>query len=1107
MPPTRVKGDGRGKVGLGFSSIFWNTAWTDRQLPHTLGILCDPEHPLFAAFPTEYYSNWQWWYLVSRGGAMILDGLPPDLRPLVQGIDDWVTNRRLGLAFEARMGRGKLLVCSIDLEHELEADPVRRQFRQSLFEYMASNDFAPQHEVTVEQIQSLMHPQSPMDRLGVIAVTTDSEEMGSEGYLAIDGNPKTFWHTQWRAGGPALPHTFQVEFKSPIAIRGFTALPRQDGVRNGWINDYLFYASDDGKEWGQPIARGSFSADKELKTIELAKPVTARFFRLVATSAFDTRPYASIAEFTVLPAEKDLEGAMSPKASSHEIRIDKNSTGLRYDGVGAVSSGGSSRLLVDYPEKQRNEILDYLFKPNYGAALQILKVEIGADTDATCGAEPSHMRTPNEINCERGYEWWLVNEAKARNPDIKLYALAWGAPGWLKDGFWSDDNIRYTIAWLDCAKKHGLHIDYLGGGNERGWNAEYYVKLSKALDEHGYGHIQVVATDDHNPPNYWSVADEMKQNPEFADAVDVLGQHDVCVWRSQQRCCFVSDQAASMGKPLWDSENSTQDYLVGAEPLARVMNRHYIDARITGNLNWALVGGYYGNFPAPGTGLILADRPWSGYYDVGAIVWVNAHTTQFVQPGWRYLDDACGYTPGGASYVTLRPPQGDDFTMVIETLDLATPETMEIHIAEGLSKGDICVWATDLSTDSLDDDFILTATIQPDAGTIRLPTQPGHIYTLSTTRGQHKSDVQSLASAEERMPLRYREDFEKLRSTKLAPYFADVHGAFEASPCGGGRAGMCYRQVIQQEPILWHGAKMPPTTIIGDPLWWGDYEVSVDALLEQPGYVELLGRVEGQQHNAAGYHLQVSNTGTWRLFSEDERGSEHTLASGQAPEFGIGRWHRLGLHFLGNEVTAFLDGERLASVPDESHTTGQVGLRVSAWQNAQFDNLEITPTASAPQFVPHAELMLTAASEQSENDFGSIFTARKAIDDRVETAWMPAFGRMASEPQWITADLQRAREVSGLAYKPPIVNTKNTAITAWKVSLSHDNQTFEEAAAGTWEPTGATKTVFWPTQVARYVRLEPVAGTTSWPRDGVAVSELNVIVPPSGADSITVSER
>ncbi len=158
ISPDRVRGDKLGKVALGFSSIFWNTAWTHRQPPHTLGILCNPKHPAFAHFPTDSYSNWQWWYLVSRAGAMILDDLPKDLRPTVQVIDDWVTNRRLGLVFEGRLGRGKLLVCSIDLSKDLRDNPVARQMLRSLLDYMAGPKFQPAIALTPEQVRSVMSP-------------------------------------------------------------------------------------------------------------------------------------------------------------------------------------------------------------------------------------------------------------------------------------------------------------------------------------------------------------------------------------------------------------------------------------------------------------------------------------------------------------------------------------------------------------------------------------------------------------------------------------------------------------------------------------------------------------------------------------------------------------------------------------------------------------------------------------------------------------------------------------------------------------------------------------------------------------------------------------
>lgn len=151
IPPSQVKTG----IALGFSSIFWNTAWTRRQAPHTLGILCDPKHPALADFPTEYHTNWQWWELVHQAATMELDGLPGPLRPLVQVVPDWFDPKRLALAFEARVAGGKLLAVSMDLETDLDRRPVARQMRASLLRYMASPRFDPPVELTAEQVRSL----------------------------------------------------------------------------------------------------------------------------------------------------------------------------------------------------------------------------------------------------------------------------------------------------------------------------------------------------------------------------------------------------------------------------------------------------------------------------------------------------------------------------------------------------------------------------------------------------------------------------------------------------------------------------------------------------------------------------------------------------------------------------------------------------------------------------------------------------------------------------------------------------------------------------------------------------------------------------------------
>ena len=170
LPPQSV----RTTSTVGFSSVFWNTSWTRKapgravvgqlspgksaakgQAPHTLGILCDPQHPTFTHFPTSFHSDWQWWELIHGAAAMTLDHMPPALRPLVQPIDTWFDNHRLGLLFEARVCAGSLMVCSMDLHTNLDERIVARQFLHSLFAYMSSPAFAPAVALDEEQIRGL----------------------------------------------------------------------------------------------------------------------------------------------------------------------------------------------------------------------------------------------------------------------------------------------------------------------------------------------------------------------------------------------------------------------------------------------------------------------------------------------------------------------------------------------------------------------------------------------------------------------------------------------------------------------------------------------------------------------------------------------------------------------------------------------------------------------------------------------------------------------------------------------------------------------------------------------------------------------------------------
>lgn len=76
--------------------------------PGTLGILCEPENPVSADFPTENHSNWQFWHLAKNSRPLILDDTPPRYRPIIQlyhsllnyvGSSEFLPKNKLGIEF------------------------------------------------------------------------------------------------------------------------------------------------------------------------------------------------------------------------------------------------------------------------------------------------------------------------------------------------------------------------------------------------------------------------------------------------------------------------------------------------------------------------------------------------------------------------------------------------------------------------------------------------------------------------------------------------------------------------------------------------------------------------------------------------------------------------------------------------------------------------------------------------------------------------------------------------------------------------------------------------------------------------------------------------
>lgn len=138
-----------------FLPVFWSLTWFQDQ-PGTSSVLCDPDHPALAIFPTEFHSNWQWRELLEPSRAFVLDDAPAPYRPVVQVVDDFHRNHKLAAVFETRVGPGRLLVSGLNIGDVGETRPVARQMLHSLLAYANSASFAPAVELDESLVARLL---------------------------------------------------------------------------------------------------------------------------------------------------------------------------------------------------------------------------------------------------------------------------------------------------------------------------------------------------------------------------------------------------------------------------------------------------------------------------------------------------------------------------------------------------------------------------------------------------------------------------------------------------------------------------------------------------------------------------------------------------------------------------------------------------------------------------------------------------------------------------------------------------------------------------------------------------------------------------------------
>ncbi|HXD29717.1 MAG TPA: discoidin domain-containing protein [Pyrinomonadaceae bacterium] len=312
--------------------VFWNRfmgpAWG-----RMLGLFIDKKvtksksHAL-DGFPTSTNFDWQWARVIGNVRAVNLDRLPPELEPIVWAIDDWNRNYKLGVIFECAVGKGRLLVSAINVTKPDDSNPVARQLRQSLLNYMRSDCFQPQVKVSTDQMHSLMFDTRIMNKLGATAQLNGAPENN-----VIDGDPNTFSIVGDQRRPTREPAKIVISFPAPVAMSGLILMPRQNHREHeGDIREYAVQVSDDGAVWRE-VLRGELVSTFAPQQLRFANPTTARYLRLDSLSGFGPDKTTALAELAVIYAGPKLKESSE---GGIEYQRNKSATPDIDEGPGAA---------------------------------------------------------------------------------------------------------------------------------------------------------------------------------------------------------------------------------------------------------------------------------------------------------------------------------------------------------------------------------------------------------------------------------------------------------------------------------------------------------------------------------------------------------------------------------------------------------------------------------------------------------------------------------------------------------------------------------------------------------------------------------------------------
>ena len=405
-----------------------------------------------------------------------------------------------------------------------------------------------------------------------------------------------------------------------------------------------------------------------------------------------------------------------------------------WSGIGASFTGASAKLVRDYAEPWRTQLLDFLFSPSgapstyqsfRGAALTILRLEVGGDANSDGGGSaPSHMHSASDApTAARGWAWWLASEAAKRNPGVKVMLVPVAWPAFLRGGNptatdpFSDPGTAaaYVGSYASLFQaQSGAAVGYVGlwASDAADVSAlpqmvEYAVELRGALDAAGLTSTKIVCADSSADWNCLAAIDpsSTSYNARLAAVVGVVGNagrpgvvpssvpEATPLWVTSMYNTYVGRPQPSMAYGAIAASNEWIETVVNASLMG--------SARLPTAFIYAFgaTGTGYGLGPNWRLGIVEADQPWSGNFYPTVVTWAIAAVNQFVPSDGTYklnpVGSGTGTLDNGGYYASFWSPIALEFVVIAQ----------KFYAIEG--------WVRDVSDESAN--FMLTGELKAHA--------------------------------------------------------------------------------------------------------------------------------------------------------------------------------------------------------------------------------------------------------------------------------------------------------------------------------------------------------------------------------------------------------